>query len=1335
MLKDRRRYLAMLAILIGSFCCYMPSNLLAQRMPFISHIQPDAAAPGMTVALEILSHVDSLNAFGPDGIGPSNLKIQFENPSDTQRVIVGIPVVSWNGRMIQVPLLMLKDNAFEGTIPFRIVRGNVKGNVDNFSIQFPQEAINVNGVILVGENRPGFALSKRNTLVVRSVDVRGSIGNQADVFFSLLDTDLVTPGNPRYLPVTILSEGPIRFTNVDVHLEGSKEGIPGGGGGGSGNEGPGGPGYTGGGSTKSAEASNVGSGNQPTDTAGGASVTGVKGGSSHIDEDQGGGGGTGHPFGSSGKSGTQLAASLPGGFGAGSAGGESSPDRIPFGGGGGGFAADGEKGGGDGNNQGKRTGGRFLIPLAGGSGGGAGNTQFDDILPAGHGGGGGGALALVSFDSLILTNTVVYAHGDSGTTGVAKAGSGGGGSGGAFIASSNTSIKASNLNVNVNGGRGGKASAEGNAGGNGASGIARLDGVDTCANCTFPTTLLNSLSQRRIRTHFSQPTVEVSGYAGEGNAFTNNIRIYYRNYHTAWTRVDTVKFVRNGRSVWRKTLPALNDSLLFVIVYQEVNTPRGTEGDYEPQWITTHVAHQILKQNGRAVYSAADTLFFPQTKTNSCSDRNLTISNLGEAVLKLTSVSIPSSLFTVAPLNDSVLGYSSKDLTFTYCPTVAGCDTIKATIQTNDGPQDVYLIGCAIDRDERVQITPDPLVFGRVKVEECDSSGRITIVSQGDDEVEIDFASLVLPSFRIDTVGKKKKLASGESETYAVHFCPTDSGEVSQVFSLRDLNEGFTAKGTGVIRSFEKRDTVINIDDPICLNYVTVVEDTIVNLGNDPIVITRVETSSSDVIVDGDDLPWTIFPHTSLIARYELRPSVRGQYTHRAVYYEGNDSLAHAIFAVIVIERAISFSSEAVYACASDSVEGEVIVKNLGNQVITITPTLTSQKFTLLDQNSFELSTGDNVEAKVRFRFNPANESDVFDDSIKLLVSVDGCGDTIYSVPIRGESTVAPLVVSPTEIFFDSVLVGECRIDSVLVSNVCGPQVILSASALNIDGFSTSFTDDTIGTGESAWIVYEYCPTELGNDSVTHTINIAIQSGPLDPIVISLSGIGKQDAVPVHTVFTIQSGQTTLGAEVTTVLSLDTLKGLEALNSTALSVTYEPEVVQFRSAELHPDRSAGLPVIQETSGKVTFTFTTPLDTGKLLNIVWLGLLGSKAATPLILNVDDIVPSSSVVENSGNITLSDCIGLAGNVNPGGPFEMGIVRPQPVGTELLLPFRSGADATGTLTIKDPSGRTVRSWIRSFKEGDELIALPVDDLPGGVYWIEVDLVGFRQIQNFWK
>jgi hypothetical protein len=1280
-------------------------------------------APGMTIALEILAPADLAGAFGQDGIAPKSLSFRFIDPADSDRVMFGIPVVSWQGRMIQVPLFIRPSAGFDfdsAGFGFQVVRGTAVSNVGHFFIGRPQEPIQIVGSVAFGDGSLGRKLSKGNTMIVESIDVTGELGNRGIIEIDRRDPDALKPGNPRLLPVTILSAGPIRFTNIEIHIEGrGKNGGPGGGGGGSGNQGTGGEGYTGGGSSTATSDSNIGSASDPTIEFGGMSPTKVVGGRSD-QGDQGGGGGTGHPFGTSGNSGQPNFNSSSGGYGGGSAGGEV-PD-LHYGGGGGAFGEKATRGGGVGDNAGNRNGGRLLIPLAGGSGGGAGNSLDEEIFPAGSGGGGGGSIALIAFDEMTFSNTTVIARGDSGTTGVDNTGSGGGGSGGSFVAASNTSLRAERLVIDVAGGVGGANTLNGLAGGNGSVGISRIDGLDTAITCTFPErTHQSSLSQKRLPQQTST-TIEVGGIAGQSEAFADSIRIYYRNYHSGWTRVDTVSFAMGGKRYWKKSIPALNDAELFVSAYQKVKDPRKDTNDLDPQWMSTHVSHQIVKALSRPQLAVIDTIRFPNTKVGRCIDSNVRIKNLGEAPLEVTGITIALP-FRSSALPLSINGYDDSVITLSFCPDTTTCVDTLIILHTNAGDKAIRLIGCGVQTDERVGITPSPIIFKDTKVGECDTV-TVTIRSIGADPTSIEFSSLFDPPFHVDTVGKKKLLANGKFETFTVTFCPTDSGVVRDTLIVEGPNALFIVQGKGIRRILEKRDMVTS---SLCLNYPEIIEDTIRNRGNDVIRIDNVVASSPQLVLLSAPSA-SILPGAQHVYQYQLTPAGVGSSSATATYSFANDSVAALRIEFIANERKVSASIADFYSCADTTQDHQMTIINDGSRVVIVAIAGFGDNFAPLGPTQFDLSKGSHT---LDIRFDPKVKVGEFTDTIDIVVTTEGCGDTTLNLVLHGFGTSEQLVFSKTSLDFGDVLSEDCVSDSIFITNVCGPAATIKPEQFpGSTYFTSSLTEErTLQTGEGIWVIYTFCPKSEGVDSVVHRIAIL---DPAQNIDIRLKGRGVLPPDQPKAYLHLTDALIAIGSEGVTSLFMDSVSGTAGLTSAVIILNYDPALVRLRRVQSINAASSTIN-IDSIEGKITIELAGQLSK-ELVRFTWLGLLGPSTSTLITIDSFSSAPASVYTAVPGKIDLVDCFGLAGQVLAG-VLRIGVIKPQPVNESLKFFVEAKYDLRGAVHILDASGRSVLDVQTEFRMGLHEMELPIGGLPSGAYWVEIRAAGIVRNQRFWK
>lgn len=448
--------------------------------PSISAIIPDVCAPGLNTAMEILAPAANKGSFGADGLYLNNpgdaIRVKTLRDSDSSSVIFSPFIVSWEGRVISIQAFVnprsaggpnpnssdwsLLNNNFR--IPICVTVNGIQSSIDTIYIVQPftfGNRVSNSQTSIFGEGTWG-KRSRRGAMIIDSMIL--PLNGKFEV--STNDCDPYVIGNQGYLPFTLIVKGNVQGNGGVISVNANKQnGGPGGGGG----AGPfcditnptssAGNGYTGG-----APSGRNGSGIPLTkdyygiqgissgspnsnNKISGNSITGVRGGECRAFE--GGGGGTGHPYGMSGSGSFGSTGAVNGSYG----GGTSPTDRL-FGGGGG-FRTDGASS--DGINGGKSHGNRAVVPIAGGSGGATGNPRagFGSITCSGYGGGGGGA---ISFHANSITNIIIEAKGASGEDNDPY---GGGGSGGFIGCGARSSI--SSMNGVTSGGLGNTYGGEG----------------------------------------------------------------------------------------------------------------------------------------------------------------------------------------------------------------------------------------------------------------------------------------------------------------------------------------------------------------------------------------------------------------------------------------------------------------------------------------------------------------------------------------------------------------------------------------------------------------------------------------------------------------------------------------------------------------------------------------------------------------------------------------------------------------------------------------------------------------------------------------------------------
>ena len=389
-----------------------------------SYIIPDIGSPGMNIYIEIIAPFDSLWFFGNESVvNDSSLYLTPSKSADIGMIQFSPLYVSWSGRLIsaqafispkfkptssnwnqgiKIPLDLVKNETIIGSYDFYVVKPFSIGNAD------------ASKGYIFGEGGLGIR-SPRGAMIIDSM-----ISTLPNVYtVSTKDCDPNTDGNQGYLPFILISQGRFIVPNISVDADG-KDGGPGGAGGGGSyednlaphpalapyptdNDFQGGNGFTGGGagginfvfnnSLTMPIRGRIGSGgigsgsldNTETTSYAGSSLNGVRGSFIINDIYQSAGGGTGHPFGYSGREYDIDEENNIGGYG----GGSSETDNMQ--GGNGSYASSGNI------NDGKQHGNKYLMPLAGGSGGASGNPKNVQFrIRSGYGGGGGGAIAITA---------------------------------------------------------------------------------------------------------------------------------------------------------------------------------------------------------------------------------------------------------------------------------------------------------------------------------------------------------------------------------------------------------------------------------------------------------------------------------------------------------------------------------------------------------------------------------------------------------------------------------------------------------------------------------------------------------------------------------------------------------------------------------------------------------------------------------------------------------------------------------------------------------------------------------------------------------------------------
>lgn len=610
-----------LALAVLSFLS-LPAYLFAQ--PKISYLLPDIGSTALNTYVEILGPTDYKGNFGADGFYLNNagddIRVELARPADSEKVVIGPVVISWDGRMISTQIFVLpnvisnskdwESLSDEDRIPIRVRVGKLISNVDSFYIVQSAGVISPKSNQVLGS---GGALGKRSRRGAMIVD-QLIMPSSGIVRCSMKDTDPRTEGNQAYLPFVLIARDGIAAGGSQLSVSGlGRNGGPGGGGGGGifndgwsgGKTSEGGAGFTGG-QGNPVNAGGMGSGGVGLITSeGGISLNAVLGPTDLLGSDtwfgalggQGAGGGTGFPFGVSGR-GNRASQCNPrgtqGGYGGG--GGASECYPVAFGGGGAGYATEGTGAGTTGGGAGHVYGNPEIVPLAGGSGGAGGNPWYGQ---SGQGGGGGGALGIYSMkggDFRLVSDGVRGEDQEFQELGH-WSGAGGGGSGGGIAFGGKLPISFDT--VSANGGASGIAQNPHDPGrpslqdgGNGGQGRIRIDGEVRSYGRIVAGSLFHGLS-----TDTSSFVKREFVLTGTGSS--NSVTLYLWSRAEGWKEYSSPAV---SGSKWKADMRLLGQDTIFLVVASQTTSPvSNTEYANSPEAIFSQTAANILRTEGTCV--------------------------------------------------------------------------------------------------------------------------------------------------------------------------------------------------------------------------------------------------------------------------------------------------------------------------------------------------------------------------------------------------------------------------------------------------------------------------------------------------------------------------------------------------------------------------------------------------------------------------------------------------------------------------------------------------------------------------------------------------------------
>ncbi len=1041
--------------------------------PVISYLIPDIGAPGMNVYTEFIAPYNAVGNFGTDGLYTNNpgdpVRVVCAKSSDTSKLILGPAIVSWNGRVVSTQVFIKTcatpnsadwralDSEFK--VPLKVIVGGVPSNTDTFFIVSPHAGlVESGGGVLDG----GWVRSKRGALLFDSISLSGGTYT-----VSTTDCDPYTASNQGFLPVTILSKGPVRIM-AGATLSTSAIGKDAGPGGGGGSLGDGPPGNTGGSGfvggapgedTPCPATGGPGTGGNGTGGRGGVGLNLIPPEPSDVPNCEYFGG-TGNPFVSEG-------------------GGVVIPMKHEGDGNGGGFGTAGDYGRGERTGApelgGIANGNSMLVPFMGGSGGGGGNEfcscDEDQSTTGALAGGGGGAVCLYA-PQISASGCSVQSngfHGVSGGVGCVGHGSVGGcGSGGGILLESKLSSTFPSASA------AGGASLHNTQPGNGSGGAGRIrfDGPISNAITFAPDTATFYRGLSTDTSHFSSGTVTLTG---TGNGDT--IRIYTKSGFAPWVLATTVGDYSNNQ--WSKPIPVPAGQVTYAVAMQEVPNPSTDGATMEPSWVMSQAAANIFNAGASGTSSTPQLASLPFNSVTGCSDTSVWEPiSIGCAQFRIDSVRIQSDGAGVFHLNSKqklprTIGYNGSDSVHVIFVPLGQAGTFHGFVH-------VYgtLIGSGTPFDTLLPLKATSTSTGNplpaihytpfATVQACADGDAYAFLKLGCAQFRIDSVKIEQDTgnaFAVDPTQKfPQTLTANKSDSIHVLFDPNNRigsfGARLHVYGT-DLGSGTIFDTVLTLFASSILPTPVFYTFPTQIDWLSVTEcssgDTAITFQNDG--CDTVSVDSLQVIPGltlgslGLPLPRRVAPKHTIQLRVHFSPDgMKSDSLEALLYFSApgfRDSIQVQVYAsALAAAPVLAANTPAVnfgQLPACDTVDSVIFLKNMGCDSLTIT-SLSELPGDFSNDPPITLpitiAKGDSIA--LHFTYHPTSQRDT--QSV-FVGTTNGKQTGTVKLSLSGRIGVGQISVSLLPVTLSSVAIcGEADTSITLSNPGCDTIVITSAS-------------------------------------------------------------------------------------------------------------------------------------------------------------------------------------------------------------------------------------------------------------------------------------------------
>jgi hypothetical protein len=605
---------------------------------------------------------------------------------------------------------------------------------------------------------------------------------------------------------------------------------------------------------------------------------------------------------------------------------------------------------------------------------------------------------------------------------------------------------------------------------------------------------------------------------------SNNKQITLTNSGNAAVKISSVVAAGTGFAVSGLTTPAtLNASQNATLTVKFDPTTAGSatgsitvNSDASNSTLRIALSGAANTATGQLSASPA-SVSFGTVATGNSYFKQITLTNSGNAAVKIASVAVTGTGFSVSGLTTPATLNASQSATLTakFDPTTGGGSHTGSVTVASDASNSTLAIALSGTATQPgLSVSPTSFNFGSV-VDGQTKSQTFTLTNTGTATLTLAQITESGAGFSISGLSTPASLAAGQSTTFSVLFAPTTGGALSGSVSISSNapNSPTTVglSGSGVAGTVTMSATPSSLTfSSVNVGSSSAKTVTIANTGNMSLTVSQVSVSAKDFSVSGIATPLTLGAGQNATLNVSFKPLASEQVSGNVTVTtsQGASNVIPVSGTGIQTGLAITPSSVSFGNVPTGSSNSQTIqLSNSGTAALSISQVSVTGTGFSISTMALPLSLSPGQSSTFNVQFAPSASGSVT-GSISVVSNAPGSPATI-GLSGSGATSTQTLSFSSTNLGFGSLNVGMSSTKPIMVTNTGNANVTISGITVSGTGFSLSGagTPVTLTPTQSLTFSVIFGPTAAGTDTGSVTVS-SNASG--SPVKIALSGSGLQ---------------------------------------------------------------------------------------------------------------------------------------------------------------------------------------------------------------------------------